>query len=156
MRLALRADMLSSFVNSQFLILNSSSKTMTSTTHRIAVVAGDGIGREVTPPALAAAAAAVRPQGVALELVEFPWGCEYYLQTGRMMDADALRAAGRTSTPSISAPSARPTVPDHIVRVGADPADPAAVRSVREPAADASAAGLESPLAGRAARPTST
>ncbi|HVB38681.1 MAG TPA: tartrate dehydrogenase [Vicinamibacterales bacterium] len=85
----------------------------TPTSHRIAVIAGDGIGREVTPPALAAAAAAVRRQGVTFEFVEFPWGCDYYLKTGRMMDADGLDRLRSFDAIYLGAIGA-PTVPDHV------------------------------------------
>ncbi|MDE3154939.1 MAG: tartrate dehydrogenase [Acidobacteriota bacterium] len=86
---------------------------MSPTTHRIAVIAGDGIGREVTPPALAAAAAAVRPQGIGFEFVEFPWGCDHYLKTGRMMDADGLDQLRHFDAIYLGAIGA-PAVPDHV------------------------------------------
>ena len=56
--------------------------------HRIAVIAGDGIGREVIPAGLAVLEAATRSGGVRLETTDFPWGCDYYRRTGRMLDAD--------------------------------------------------------------------
>src|SRR5215831_16517978 len=62
--------------------------------HRIAIIAGDGIGKEVIPAGLNVLRAAARGCGFELETEEFPWGCDYYLQTGRMMDADGLTFAG--------------------------------------------------------------
>lgn len=56
---------------------------------RIAVIPGDGIGREVMPVALAVVRAAAR-EDVDLETVEFPWGCDHYLETGAMMAEDGL------------------------------------------------------------------
>lgn len=56
---------------------------------RIAVIPGDGIGREVMPVALDVLRAAADGE-VALETVEFPWSCDHYLETGVMMPADAL------------------------------------------------------------------
>ena len=43
-------------------------------TFRIAVIAGDGIGREVIPPGIAALEAAVRGAGVELAFTEFDVG----------------------------------------------------------------------------------
>src|SRR5438093_290670 len=69
--------------------------TMTTKTHRIAVIAGDGIGKEVIPAGIAALTAAARGRDVTLSFTELPWGCEYYLEHQRMMDADGFeRLAG--------------------------------------------------------------
>ena len=59
-------------------------------TFKIAVVAGDGIGREVIPAGVAALEAAARGGDIALSFTDFPWGCDFYTQHGRMMDADAF------------------------------------------------------------------
>ena len=59
--------------------------------HRIAIIPGDGIGREVMPPALAVLdAIEKRRPDVSFELETFDWGADYYLANGRMMPADAL------------------------------------------------------------------
>jgi len=81
--------------------------------HTIAVIAGDGIGKEVTPAALAVAQAAATRHGFGLTITAHPWGCEYYLAEGRMMAADALdllRPADAIYLGAIGAP----TVPDHV------------------------------------------
>ena len=57
---------------------------------RIAVIAGDGIGREVIPAGLAAIEAAARGSDLALSFTELPWGCEFYARHGRMMDEDGF------------------------------------------------------------------
>jgi tartrate dehydrogenase/decarboxylase/D-malate dehydrogenase len=57
---------------------------------RIAVIAGDGIGREVIPAGMAAMAAAARGSDLTLSFTEFPWGCEFYTSHGRMMDEDGF------------------------------------------------------------------
>ncbi len=63
--------------------------------HKIAVIAGDGIGREVIPAGLAAIEAAAKGAGVTLAVTELPWGCDYYLRHGKMMDEDGFeRLAG--------------------------------------------------------------
>jgi len=59
-------------------------------TFRIAVIAGDGIGREVIPAGVAALEAAARGSDVSLAFTGFPWGCDHYKQHGRMMDDDGL------------------------------------------------------------------
>jgi len=56
---------------------------------RIAVIAGDGIGREVMPVALDVVRAAAGDD-VELETDLFPWSCDFYVKTGAMMPADAL------------------------------------------------------------------
>src|SRR2546427_905063 len=60
------------------------------TTHRIAVIAGDGIGKEVIPAGISVLEAATRGSGVTLEFTELPWGCEYYLKHQQMMEEGGL------------------------------------------------------------------
>ena len=55
---------------------------------RIAVIAGDGIGKEVIPAGLAAIERATRGSGVAVSFSDMPWSCEYYRTHQRMMDED--------------------------------------------------------------------
>ncbi len=61
-------------------------------TFRIAVIPGDGIGQEVVPAGLAVLdrLAALSQGSLAFAYESFPWGCDYWLRTGRMMDADGL------------------------------------------------------------------
>src|SRR6266571_7223376 len=59
-------------------------------THQIAVIAGDGIGREVIPAGIAVLRAVTDGSGVDLAFRELPWGCEYYRAHGRMMDAEGF------------------------------------------------------------------
>jgi tartrate dehydrogenase/decarboxylase / D-malate dehydrogenase len=60
------------------------------TSFRIAVLAGDGIGREVIPAGVAALEAATRGSELSLAFTEFPWGCEFYKTHGRMLDEDGF------------------------------------------------------------------
>ena len=69
-------------------------------TYRIAVIAGDGIGKEVIPPGIAAMEAAVRGSDVTLSFTEFPWGCEFYLKRQRMLDEDAFTSNSDTQVPT--------------------------------------------------------
>lgn len=59
-------------------------------TYRIAVIAGDGIGKEVIPAGIEVLELAARQGGFACHFTEFGWGCDFYLQHGRMMDADGI------------------------------------------------------------------
>src|SRR5918998_1025431 len=81
--------------------------------YRIAVIPGDGIGREVTPAALEVLEAAGRAHGFALELTEYPWGCDYFVENGRMMPVDAIDGL-RGSDAIFLGAVGRPDVPDHI------------------------------------------
>jgi len=56
--------------------------------HRIAVIAGDGIGKEVMPEGLRVLDAAARKFGVALELDHFDWSCDNYDRIGSWMPTD--------------------------------------------------------------------
>ena len=58
--------------------------------YRVAVIPGDGIGKEVVPEGIRVLEAAGSRYGVAFEFDEFAWSCELYAKTGRMMPEDAL------------------------------------------------------------------
>ena len=81
----------------------------------IAVIPGDGIGNEVVPEGLRVLDALAAQSGGALafETESFPWGCEYYLQTGRMMDADGLERLRAFDAIYFGAVG-WPGVPDHV------------------------------------------
>jgi tartrate dehydrogenase/decarboxylase/D-malate dehydrogenase len=56
----------------------------------IAVIPGDGVGKEVIPAGMRALEAAGRKHGVRFRWTEFDWSCETYHQTGRMMPEDGI------------------------------------------------------------------
>lgn len=58
--------------------------------HRIALIPGDGIGKDVTEAAWQVLQAAAQRGGFALEGTEFPWSCAYYRETGAMMPEDGI------------------------------------------------------------------
>ena len=60
------------------------------TNHKIAVIAGDGIGKEVVPEGMRVLDAAGRKFGFEFQWDELPWSCDYYLEHGRMMPEDGL------------------------------------------------------------------
>ena len=59
-------------------------------TYRIAVIAGDGIGKEVIPAGIELITLAGAQGGFSCEFTEFGWGCDYYLQHGRMLEPDGV------------------------------------------------------------------
>ena len=58
--------------------------------YKIAVIPGDGIGKEVTPVGLRVLEEVGSRYGVGFEWNTFPWSCEYYTREGRMMPEDGL------------------------------------------------------------------
>jgi len=58
--------------------------------HRIAVIAGDGIGQEVVPAAVECLDAVAARHGVTLEWHHLGWGSDHYRAHGRMMPVDGL------------------------------------------------------------------
>jgi tartrate dehydrogenase/decarboxylase/D-malate dehydrogenase len=82
---------------------------------RIAVIPGDGIGQEVVPEGLRVLdRLAEQSRGaVAFGYEHFPWGCQYYLKTGRMLDPDGLERL-KTFDAIYFGAVGWPGVPDHI------------------------------------------
>ena len=64
-------------------------ETKSSPRKRIAVIPGDGIGKEVIPEALKVLQAAAAKGGRELALTEFDWGADRYLSDGTTLPADA-------------------------------------------------------------------
>lgn len=82
--------------------------------YAIAVIAGDGIGQEVCPEGVKALEAAAETGGdFRLHFEAFPWGCEHYLEHGRMMAADGLKILERFDAIYFGAVGF-PTVPDNV------------------------------------------
>ncbi len=83
------------------------------TTHRIAVIQGDGIGKEVVPEGIRVLEAAGRRFGFDFAWTQFDWSCEVYARTGRMMPEDGierLRAFEGIFLGAVGFPG----VPDHV------------------------------------------
>lgn len=82
--------------------------------YRIALIPGDGIGQEVAPQGVKVLEAAGEATGsFRLKWTPFPWGCEYYLKTGRMMPADGLDQLKSFDSIYFGAVGF-PSVPDHV------------------------------------------
>lgn len=77
------------------------------------MIAGDGVGPEVIPAGIDVLQRAVRGEQCTLEFTDFPWGCDYYLQTGTMMSGDALDRLQEFDAIYFGAVGA-PDVPDHV------------------------------------------
>src|SRR5215469_5311390 len=82
-------------------------------TYRVAVIVGDGIGKEVVPEGVQALEAAARRYGFELEWTEFDWSCETYAKTGRMMPEDGLARVRPYDSIFLGAVG-YPGVPDHV------------------------------------------
>ncbi|MFM7347528.1 MAG: tartrate dehydrogenase [Tagaea sp.] len=119
--------------------------------HKIAVIAGDGIGKEVIPEGLRALDAAASKYGFGLDYAHFDWSCEAYAKNGKMMPKDGLDRLKEFDAVFLGAVGF-PGVPDHVslwgllipIRRGFRLY--ANVRPIRL------LAGTESPLAGRTAK----
>lgn len=59
-------------------------------THTIALIPGDGIGRDMTAAAWSVLQKAADKHGFGLKGTEFPWSCAFYKETGAMMPANGI------------------------------------------------------------------
>ncbi len=82
-------------------------------TYKIAVIPGDGIGKEVVPEGLRVLEAAGRRFGMNFTLTHFDWSCETYIKTGKMMPDDGL-AQLRPFDAIFLGAVGYPGVPDHV------------------------------------------
>ena len=83
-------------------------------TYKMAAIPGDGIGPEVIAEGMRLLdAAAALDGGFRFDWTVFPWGCEYYLKHGRMMDEDGMDRLRGYDAIFLGAVGA-PGVPDHI------------------------------------------
>jgi tartrate dehydrogenase/decarboxylase / D-malate dehydrogenase len=84
-------------------------------THKIAVIAGDGIGNEVMPEGLRVLEAVARKFNIALEFTTMEWAnCEYYLKHGQMMPDDWRQRLDGFEAIYFGAAGMPDLVPDHI------------------------------------------
>ena len=89
--------------------------TTTNKAHRIAVIPGDGIGKEVAPEGVRVVEAAAKRFGIALEFIPIEWAsCDYYAKHGAMMPDDwnaQLKACDAIYFGAVGWPA---LVPDHV------------------------------------------
>ena len=86
---------------------------MNTKNYRIAVIPGDGIGKEVIPEGQKAADAAADKHGFAITWETFDWSCERYAETGRMMPEDGVDQMKDFDAIYLGA-CGWPGVPDHV------------------------------------------
>ncbi len=82
-------------------------------TYRIAVIPGDGIGKEVMPEGIRVLEAAAGKFGFGFEWQHLDWSCEVYHRTGRMMPPDGLEQIRGHDAIFLGAVGF-PGVPDHV------------------------------------------
>ena len=84
-------------------------------TYRIAVIPGDGIGKEVTPEGVRALERAAKKHGFDLRLDWFDFACvEYYEKHGRMMPQDWKAKIGGHDAIFFGAVGWPAKIPDHV------------------------------------------
>jgi len=81
--------------------------------HKIAVIMGDGIGKEVVPEGMRVLDVAAERFGFKLEWTPFPWSCEYYSSKGEMMPKNGLDILKEYESIFLGAVG-YPGVPDHV------------------------------------------
>ena len=79
----------------------------------IAVIAGDGIGKEVVPEGIRVVEAAARRFNLGFTWREFDWSCEMYAKTGTMMPPDGLDQLSKFDAIFLGAVG-HPSVADHV------------------------------------------
>ena len=83
--------------------------------HRIAVIAGDGIGQEVMPQGLLVLEAAADRFGIRLQLDHFDFAsCDYFVRHGKMLPDDWKECIGGYEAIFFGAVGWPATVPDHV------------------------------------------
>ena len=83
------------------------------TAHRIAVIPGDGIGKEVVPEGMRVLEAVGSRFGIDFTWDAYPWSCETYMKTGRMMPEDGIEQL-KTADAIYLGAVGYPGVPDHV------------------------------------------
>jgi tartrate dehydrogenase/decarboxylase / D-malate dehydrogenase len=81
--------------------------------YKIAVIEGDGIGREVVPEGVRVLEAVAHRFDFSFSWQNFDWGCERYAKTGRMMPEDGLEQLRPFDAIYLGA-IGYPGVPDHV------------------------------------------
>jgi tartrate dehydrogenase/decarboxylase/D-malate dehydrogenase len=82
--------------------------------YKIAVIAGDGIGKEVMPEGQRVLDAAAAKYGFSLAYDELPWSCDYYVKHGSMMPEDGMAQIRHHDAVYLGAVGLPALVPDHI------------------------------------------
>lgn len=86
---------------------------MSSRNYKIAVIPGDGIGKEVIPVGQRAMETVATKFGFSMSWQEFDWSCERYTKTGAMMPEDGIAQLKEFDAIYLGAVGF-PGVPDHV------------------------------------------
>jgi tartrate dehydrogenase/decarboxylase / D-malate dehydrogenase len=86
---------------------------MTMTTYKIAVIPGDGIGKEVVPEGIRVLEEVGRNFRITFQWTHFPWSCQTFHETGRMMPENGMEQLRQTDAIFLGA-IGYPGVPDHV------------------------------------------
>ncbi len=81
---------------------------------RIAIIPGDGIGKEVIPEAVKVMKAAAARGGKEVKLTDFDWGADRYLKDGTTLPADAVEMFHRDFDAILMGAMGDPRVPSNI------------------------------------------
>ena len=81
--------------------------------HRIAVIPGDGIGKETVPESIKVLDAAARRFGFELDFTHYDWSCETFKETGEFMPKNGMELLAQSDSILLGAVG-WPGVPDHI------------------------------------------
>lgn len=81
--------------------------------YRIAVIPGDGIGKEIVPEGIRVIDNVGKKFGLSFDWHYFPWSCEYYKKEGRMMPRDGLQTLSEYDAIYLGAVGS-PDVMDHV------------------------------------------
>jgi tartrate dehydrogenase/decarboxylase/D-malate dehydrogenase len=82
--------------------------------YAIALIPGDGIGRDVTDAAWTVLEAAAKHSDFALNGTRFPWSCAFYKETGMMMPADGIKTLQKFDAILLGAVGWPAEVPDAV------------------------------------------
>jgi tartrate dehydrogenase/decarboxylase/D-malate dehydrogenase len=81
--------------------------------YKVAVIPGDGIGKEVVPEGQRVLEAAAKKHGFALDWKHFDWSCDRFLKTGEFMPKDGIEQLRGFDAIYLGAVG-WPGIPDHV------------------------------------------
>ena len=85
--------------------------------HKVAVIRGDGIGIEVVEEGIKVLKEVSTGHGFQIDFQEFPWGSDYYKETGVMMPSDGIDSLIEFDAIFLGAVG-HPDIQDHITLNG--------------------------------------
>ena len=80
----------------------------------IAVIPGDGVGKEVAREALKILNASAKKYGFGIKMEKFQWGCDYYLENGTMNPENMLDILSTFDAIFLGCVGDENKVPDHV------------------------------------------